>query len=151
MAEKPRYRRILHASDFSPASRRAFDEALALAAANRAELLLVHVVDVVIPPLEDTYVSPRALDRLITATRADAAKRLAALVRKARAAGVTATGELLDGTPRDAIPRAARRKRADLIVMGTHGRTGLGKLFLGSVAERVAGTAHCPVLTVRGR
>lgn len=150
MAEKPRYRRILHASDFSPASRRAFTEAVALAEANRAELILVHVVGVVIPPLEDSYVSPRALDRMITSTRTDARKRLDALVRKAKAAGVTVTGELLDGTPRDAIPRAARRKRADLIVMGTHGRTGLGKLFLGSVAERVVRTAHCPVLTVRG-
>ena len=151
MAQKPRYRRILHASDFSPASRPAFAEALALATANRAELLIVHVVDVVIPPLEDTYVSPQVLDRLITSTRADAAKRLNALVRKAKTAGVTVTGELLEGTPRDAIPRAARRKRADLIVMGTHGRTGLRKLLLGSVAERVVGTAHCPVLTVRGR
>ncbi|MGH2628444.1 MAG: universal stress protein, partial [Anaerolineales bacterium] len=54
---------------------------------------------------------------------------------------------LLEGTPADRIVRAARSRRADLIVMGTHGRGGLAKLFLGSVAERVVATARCPVLT----
>jgi nucleotide-binding universal stress UspA family protein len=66
-------------------------------------------------------------------------------------AGVRATGLLLDGAPHDQIPRAARRNRADLIVIGTHGRTGLSKVLLGSVAERVIRSATCPVLTVRGR
>ena len=146
-----RYRRIVHATDFSPASRRAFAEAVTLARANRAELVLMHVVDTTVPVVEDAYVSARAVERLITSARTDAAKRLDALVRKARSAGVRARGELLDGNPRDAIARAARRKGADLLVVGTHGRTGLRKLFLGSVAERIVGTAHCPVLTVRGR
>jgi nucleotide-binding universal stress UspA family protein len=49
------------------------------------------------------------------------------------------------------IVRSAKRQRADLIVMGTHGRTGVARFFLGSVAARVAATAPCPVLTVRGR
>jgi nucleotide-binding universal stress UspA family protein len=49
------------------------------------------------------------------------------------------------------VPRAARRSRADLIVIGTHGRSGLSKVLLGSVAERVVRFASCPVLTVRGR
>jgi nucleotide-binding universal stress UspA family protein len=47
--------------------------------------------------------------------------------------------------------RAARSKRADVLVLGTHGRTGLPRFFLGSVAARVLATAPCPVLTVRGR
>ena len=55
------------------------------------------------------------------------------------------------GHPADAIVREARERGADLIVMGTHGRTGLAKLFLGSVASRVVTAAHCPVLTVRGK
>ena len=49
------------------------------------------------------------------------------------------------------IVRLARREAADLIVIGTHGRSGLGRLFMGSVAARVLATAKCPVLTVRGR
>jgi nucleotide-binding universal stress UspA family protein len=58
---------------------------------------------------------------------------------------------LLDGTAHERIVRAARSKRADLIVIGTHGRTGLARLFLGSVAGRVVATATCPVMTVRGK
>ncbi|MGH7342104.1 MAG: universal stress protein [Candidatus Rokuibacteriota bacterium] len=49
------------------------------------------------------------------------------------------------------VLRAATRSHADLVVVGTHGRTGLGKLLLGSVAERIVATAPCPVLTVRAR
>ena len=60
-------------------------------------------------------------------------------------------GILYQGVAADAIARAARAKRAKLIVMGTHGRTGLTRLLMGSVAERVVGTAPCPVLTVRGK
>jgi nucleotide-binding universal stress UspA family protein len=58
---------------------------------------------------------------------------------------------LLEGVAHEQIARAAKRQRADLIVMGTHGRTGMARFFLGSVAARVAATAPCPVLTVRGR
>jgi universal stress protein A len=54
------------------------------------------------------------------------------------------------GSPYDVIVRAARSKRVDVLVLGTHGRTGLARFFLGSVATRVLATAHCPVLTVRG-
>ena len=54
-------------------------------------------------------------------------------------------------TPAEVIVRVARREGADLIVMGTHGRSGLGRLFMGSVVAHVLGTATCPVLTVRGR
>jgi universal stress protein A len=55
------------------------------------------------------------------------------------------------GSPYEVIVRAARSKRVDVLVLGTHGRTGLPRFFLGSVAARVLATAPCPVLTVRGR
>jgi universal stress protein A len=55
------------------------------------------------------------------------------------------------GSPYEVIVRAARSKRVDVLVVGTHGRTGLPRFFLGSVAARVLATAPCPVLTVRGR
>jgi len=58
---------------------------------------------------------------------------------------------LAEGPAHEEIVRIAKRKRADLVVMGTHGRSGLAKLFLGSVAGRVVAAAPCPVLTVRGK
>ena len=70
---------------------------------------------------------------------------------QARKNGVRAKGLLLEGIPHDRIVRAARSTRADLIVLGTHGRTGLGRVFLGSVAARVVTLAPCPVLTVRAK
>ena len=70
---------------------------------------------------------------------------------KAKAGRVRSRGLLYEGMPADAIIRAARAKRAGMIVMGTHGRTGLTRLLMGSVAERVIGTAPCPVLTVQGK
>jgi nucleotide-binding universal stress UspA family protein len=89
-----------------------------------------------------------AIDR---SARQHAKKQLTALVARARRAGVRATALLLDGAPHEQILRAARRARADLIVIGTHGRSGLSKVLLGSVAERVIRLAPGPVLTVRGR
>jgi nucleotide-binding universal stress UspA family protein len=145
-----RFRHILHASDFSPASRRAFDTALRLAKVDGATLILVHVLEPAVPWVEVDYASPRAY-KLIASARNAAAKRLDALVRKAKAAGVRSVGRLVDGNPRDVILSAAKRLHADLVVVGTHGRTGLDKLLVGSVAERVVAMAPCPVLTVRRR
>jgi nucleotide-binding universal stress UspA family protein len=144
-------RRILHPSDFSPASRAAFAKAVAMAKADRAELMVAHVLAFPTPILSDGYVSPKFYDDLTRSMRAEGEKQLDKLVVKAKAGGVRARGLLLEGMPADAINRAARSKRADVIVIGTHGRTGLARLFMGSVAERVVGGAPCPVLTVRGR
>ena len=144
-----RIRRVLYPSDFSPASRAAFPKALELARANRAELLLVHVLSPVPVPVVSEYISPRVLDDLIRSARAAAQRRLDALRARAKKAGVRAIALLAEGTPFTQIAKAAKVKHADLVVMGTHGRSGLRKLFLGSVAERVVGTAPCPVLTVR--
>jgi universal stress protein A len=145
-----RTRRILHASDFSPASRAAFSRALDMAQRERAELLLAHVLAPVAPFLGEGYVSPQTYDRIERSARMAAQKQLDAMVARARKAGVRAQRLLLTGTPHVEIVRAARSKGADVVVMGTHGRSGLAKLFLGSVAGRVVATAPCPVLTVRG-
>jgi len=145
------FRRILHASDFSPASRPAFRRALALARANRASLTIVHVYSIIIPMMGEGYASPQVYDKWMADIRADAQRRLGRLVAQARKSGVRAKGLVLEGIPHDRIVRAARSTRADLIVLGTHGRTGLGRVFLGSVAARVVTLARCPVLTVRAR
>jgi len=142
---------ILHPTDFSSASRPAFNHALALAREQRAELLLVHVLPTVMPMVGEGYMSPKTFDDLQRSMRARGQKQLDQLVAKAKARRVRAHGLLYEGMAADAITRAARARRARLIVMGTHGRTGLTRLFMGSVAEHVIGTAPCPVLTVRGK
>jgi nucleotide-binding universal stress UspA family protein len=142
-------RRILHATDFSPASRPAFRRALDLAQANRAELIVLHVMTPPILYAPDGYALPQAYDQLVANMRAAAQKPLDRLVAGARARGVRARSLVLEGLAHDRITRAARSARADLIVIGTHGRTGLARLFLGSVASRVIATAACPVLSVR--
>jgi nucleotide-binding universal stress UspA family protein len=146
-----RIRSILHASDFSSASRPAFDRALGLAKSARAALTVVHVISPVVPLVGDGYVSPQVLDDLDRRARAYAAKEMGKLVAKAKQAGVRAKSLVVEGVAADRIVRAARARRADMIVMGTHGRGPVAKFFLGSVAGRVVATAACPVLTVRGR
>ena len=146
-----RLRRILHPSDFSRASGAAFARAVGMAKADRAELLLVHVLAPPIAVANDAYISPRVYEDLEASARAYGRKRLASLQARARKAGVKAVVLLLDGVAHDQIARAAKSKKADLIVIGTHGRTGLAKFFLGSVASRVLAAAPCPVMTVRGK
>jgi nucleotide-binding universal stress UspA family protein len=145
-----RIRRILHATDFSRASTTALKWAVDMAKANRARLTVVHVMA---PPSlalpGEGYVSPALYESLESSARAQANKRLAKVVARAKTAGVRANVLLLEGVPHERIARAARR--ADLLVIGTHGRSGLAKLFLGSVASRLVTLAPCPVLTVRGR
>jgi universal stress protein A len=143
-------RRILHPTDFSPASGPAFKLALELAR-NRAALLLLHVLPPV-PLVPDVYVAATVYERLRLAQEQSARKRLDRLRRKAAAAGVRASALLRDSSsPPAEIVRVARAQRVDIIVMGTHGRGGFAKMFLGSVAERVVRTATRPVLTVRGK
>jgi nucleotide-binding universal stress UspA family protein len=145
------FRRILHASDFSSASRGAFRKAVELAKAGRGSLLIVHVLPIM-PITADAYVAATIYDELLRGQRAAAKKQLDRLVATARTAGVRASGLLLDfGVPAERIARVARSKRADVIVMGTHGRTGFKRFILGSVAARVLALASCPVLTVRAR
>jgi nucleotide-binding universal stress UspA family protein len=146
-----RIRRILHPTDFSKASAAAYKRAVEMAKANRAELLLVHVLAPAIPMMADGYLSPKVYEDMEHASRAYGQKHLAALVRKAKQAGVRVKGLLLEGIPHERVAGAARSKKADLLVIGTHGRTGFAKLFLGSVASRILAVAPCPVLTVRGK
>lgn len=143
-------RRILHPTDFSRASGAAFLKAVALAKESRAQLLLVHVLLPPTPFIGDGYISPKTYQELEASARRGAQRELAKVVARAQKAKARVKAVLLEGVPYDRIARAARSKRADLIVMGTHGRSGLSKFFLGSVAERVIAVAPCPVLTVRG-
>jgi nucleotide-binding universal stress UspA family protein len=138
-------RRIVHASDFSKASGRAFATAVSMAKSNRAALTILHVI----PPVPRSASS--ATWEVETQESHWRSRQLATLADKARRTGVRTATLLLKGDPARQIVRASRSRRANLIVIGTHGRRGLSKLVLGSVAERVVRTAPCPVVTVRGR
>lgn len=143
--------RVLYATDFSPASAPAFAQALATARAERSELAIAHVLGPVVTMMGDGYLPPSTYADIERSQRADASRRLAKLAARARKRGVRTRTLILEGLPWQAITRAAKAGHARVIVLGTHGRSGLAKLFLGSVAERVVATAPCPVLTVRGR
>ena len=142
-------RRILHPTDFSSASRAAFARAVTEARAARAQLLVVHVLSPVVPLVGEGYVAPAVYQQMSDAARTWAQKQLARLVARAKAARVRARGLLREGVVADQIVRVARAQRADLIVIGTHGRTGVARFFLGSVVDRVSEHAHCSVLIVR--
>ena len=146
-------RRVLHPTDFSKASSGAFTRSLAEARKNGSELVLVHVLSPVIPMAGagEAYLTPSVYEQMSKSTRALAQKQMDRLLAKAKTARVRARGMLLEGVAHEQIVRVAKRQRADMIVMGTHGRTGMARFFLGSVAARVTATAACPVLTVRGR
>lgn len=124
-----RIRRILFVSDFSPHADHAFDAALALARRFSARLHLLHVVH-------------------HAREEAEARGRLEAFARE-RAAGVEHQVAVATGHAAAQIVAHAGRERADLIVMGTHGRTGLAHAVRGSVAEAVMRRAPCLVLTIR--
>jgi nucleotide-binding universal stress UspA family protein len=146
-------RRVLHPTDFSKASGAAFTRALAEAKQQRSELVIAHVLTPVIPMAGagEGYIAPSTYEQMAASQRAWAQKQMDRLLAKARSARVKARGVMLEGVAHEQILRAAKRQAAGLIVMGTHGRTGVARFFLGSVAARVAATAPCPVLTVRGR
>jgi nucleotide-binding universal stress UspA family protein len=144
----PSFRRILFATDFSPASRPAFRKAMEMARAARGTLLIAHVLPV-LPIMPDAYVAATTYDALLRSQRAVARKQLDRRVASARKSGVHASGILVDfGVPAERIVRLAQARRADVIVLGTHGRTGIKRALLGSVAARVVAIATRPVLTV---
>jgi nucleotide-binding universal stress UspA family protein len=141
---------VMHATDFSSASRPAFAKAVQLARRDRTRLVIVHVMT---PPAwgGDGYIAPSTIDEIYRGYREDAQRKLDAVVARAKAAGVRARGMLLEGIPAEQILRAAKKLRPGLIVVGTHGRTGVARFFVGSVASRVVAGSTSPVITVRGK
>ena len=146
-----RIRRILHATDFSSASKRALEIAVDFAKQNKAELLLVHVLVPNLAYPADSMDDPVLYIEIEKTTRRQAQSQLEKLVSQIQKARVKVKGLLLRGTAHEQIVRAEKNRRADMIVIGTHGRTGLKRLFTGSVAGRVVSEATTPVLTVRGK
>jgi nucleotide-binding universal stress UspA family protein len=142
------FRRLLVATDFSPASQPAFEEACRIASDSGARLVVLHAYQ--IPTLASMKNAPASLyEDFERAVRSDSERRLDALIAQARSRGVAANGLLRQGLPDEEILDAAEKEGIDLVVLGTHGRRGASRVLLGSVAGRVVCRSTCPVLTVR--
>ncbi len=138
------FKHILVAIDFSAASSRALELASELAVKFQASLTLVHVCEV----LAYAGLSPPLLD-FIALLEESAARELQRIVDPLRRKLPSTTSTIRTGLPWQEILEASRETRSDLIIMGTHGRTGFARAWLGSVAEKVVRLATVPVLTVR--
>jgi nucleotide-binding universal stress UspA family protein len=144
------YRHILVPVDGSSTSARALQEALGLARQQTAELELVYVMEDVLFLENEAYIN---YDEVRKSARSEGEKTLAQAQAVVREAGMMATQKLLEARGEriaSVIIEEARRWPADLIVIGTHGRSGFSRILFGSVAEGVVRTAHIPVLLVRG-
>jgi nucleotide-binding universal stress UspA family protein len=139
-------KQILIPIDFSDYSDQALRWGVSLAQKYGAQLLLLHVIPEV---LEEVSARESAGEQLVIDLTAEVEAQLHEIARQGLKEGVAVDVRVADGEPADAILRMARQEKVDLIVMGTHGRTGLSHLLLGSTAEAVVRTATCPVFMVR--
>ncbi len=136
---------ILVPTDFSELSNEAVDYAYSMAKRIDAKMIFLHTLewpdhpDEMTPMYDEGYAFMK--------DRANA--MLHDLVERAEKEGLEASAALADGVPFVEIIQAARKNNADMIIMGTHGRTGLSHIMMGSQAERVVRQAPCPVLTVK--
>jgi nucleotide-binding universal stress UspA family protein len=144
-------KRILVPTDFSAHSARALEHAVDLAKRFEARLIVLHSLEPIhLAAPADLYGSAPTLTTLMEGERRCAKEELARIGGRLQKRGVAVRTVLASGTPHAAIVEAVAQLDADLIVMATHGRSGLSHLFIGSVAEKVVRAAPCPVLTVRG-
>ena len=141
---------ILCPTDFSENSQHATKIALALAALSQANLKLFHVVEPITYPQSTELFEPM-LDEVELTMKMEAAfqKQLEDQVAALKEEYPNISGKLVSGNTFLEIIQVARDEAVDMIVMGTHGRTGLAHVLIGSVAERVVREAPCPVLTVK--
>jgi nucleotide-binding universal stress UspA family protein len=140
-------KKFLCPTDFSETALEALRYAVDLARSQGAEIELLHVHHV---PLHGSDVkAPKTVEDLPEALRKDLGGRIALWQEQVDLAGVTLRTSLAVGTPHEAIVAAAKRTGADLIVMGTEGHSGLARMLIGSVTDRVLRTSDRPVLTVR--
>jgi nucleotide-binding universal stress UspA family protein len=142
-------RRILAATDFSDVSTLALRHAVLWARRTGAELTVVHVQE--FPPIGgDPYFGSYNIAQLMESTREAVAQHLEEHVREIVPSDIRVKKELLAGAAAAGIEEAADAAQADLVVLGTHGRGGLTRFLLGSVAERALRMAERPTLIVRG-
>ncbi|HLW66191.1 MAG TPA: universal stress protein [Gemmataceae bacterium] len=137
---------ILYATDFSPPSEYAFKMACSLAQDYGAKLLVLHVLEEP-KPFYGGVMTPPPPESPSEPVRKETEIKLQEL--RPTNSAVAVERALVVGDAGPAITQMAETRKADLIVLGTHGRTGFGRLMLGSVAEEVLRHAPCPVLTLK--
>lgn len=145
------YQRIMVAVDGSDTAERGLQEAIRLAADQKAQLAIVHVIDIVVVNGAEEF-----SENYIDSMREYARDTLERARKSAQAAGIDAqlqSPEIVTSGYHvaDKIAQIAGDWKADLLVVGTHGRRGVSRLLLGSVAERIVRMAPCPLLLVRGQ
>ena len=141
------FKHILVATDFSPTAQRAVETAVALAKHSGASLTLLHITE--IPTYAYAGVSAAPIDLLGPVLEA-AEQALSHALAELQIQMPGASSMLRPGDASDGVVAAAEETRADLVVIGTHGRRGVRHLLMGSVAEKVVRASLVPVLTVRG-
>jgi nucleotide-binding universal stress UspA family protein len=140
-------KRILVPHDFSETAQAALDYALDLAEKVGASVTVVHAYEY---PMLTYPEGPAVTAELMRQVQGAAAGALDAVVSRAKRPAVAVDGALREGPAWSEILAAADHAKADLIVVGTHGRRGLSRALLGSVAEKLVRASPCPVLTVHG-
>lgn len=139
--------KVLVASDFSDTARIAADWAADLARTLGSKLIVVHTFDMPVVGVPDAAF---IVDAKTAARLSEQAQRgLDAEVTRLRALGVEVEGMLRQGDSREVIPKTAEEVGAGLVVVGSHGRRGLSRALLGSVAESIVRSSHVPVVVVR--
>ena len=133
--------------DFSVTADQALAYAIALAQQFQARLTLLHVLDLTPVTMDEMTVGVVAT--YLEEQEIEAQHLLQASLERVQRAGLQGDSLLVQGTPTQTIVDTAGEQGVDLILMGTHGRTGLAHVFLGSVAQHVVRQAPCPVLVVR--
>jgi nucleotide-binding universal stress UspA family protein len=141
-ASRVGWKKAVVGTDGSRFSRVAVDKAISFAQSYGGELAVISVVDV---PTELYAEAPKAVEDMVRKAK----EYTAAVKQQAEAAGVRAESFVGEAEADEAIVKLARDQAADVIVVGSHGRTGLRRLLMGSVTEKVIGNAPCPVLVVR--
>lgn len=143
-------KRILVPVDFSDDSLQALAYAREFAKSFRAELLILYAVEpIYYATPADMYATSASVGMLLDEQRKVGAQQLARLAADLKKRRLRCRTILKTGSPAQVIVDTARGSRADVIIMATHGRTGLAHMVMGSTAEKVVRTASCPVITLR--
>ncbi len=144
------FKKILLCTDFSEDSHWAFTYALDLAKIHKSKLLILHVTPEPVHPEQlSIYLPPEKLEELRASQKKEIDQQLETHYLKKMDRFKNYQVILKEGEPFMEIIQVAKKEPADLIVMGTHGRTGLDHILFGSTAEKVVRKSPCPVMTIR--
>ncbi|OGW37459.1 MAG: hypothetical protein A2010_15255 [Nitrospirae bacterium GWD2_57_9] len=148
-AAEVRFKSILVATDGSRYSAAAVSEAIGLAKRNGSQLTVISVVPAEIATPTDIDFTVNQRELIAEKEMRNAEQNAKAVKEAAQKEGVSVKAFVMSGKPAEAVIQIAGEQKADLIVVGSHGRTGVERLLMGSVAERVIVLASCPVLVVK--